>query len=202
MLSKIIAAFGMLLLLAAAYVCIQAIRAGANMQLLSLPVSLAQGTITTPQFKTEFDLPNYEILATWDEKVGGKNLDPMLVDVSWELFEGTKIAEGSSADTTGLRAPSRIRWEEPIGSFAGRKGHRYRLALHVNRDASELNVAHPRIIVQVPQSRWEDFALGTGVLLLITGALGTVGIALLAVAFAISKSKTPGNTPTAADTAE
>lgn len=44
-----------------------------------------------------------------------------------------------------------------IGRFKARKGHRYTVALNVKRDASELNVANPRLLIRVPQDESEGY---------------------------------------------
>ncbi len=61
------------------------------------------------------------------------------------------------------------------------------IVLHVNRDASELNIAHPKIMVQIPRGYWEDHLMGIGFGKLFAGISGVIGTTILVSAFAISR---------------
>lgn len=194
-LSKIFAAPGLallILLIAAPYFYIRAVQyERLNLQPLSLPVSLVPGTIRTPEFKTDFEYWNYEIAVDWDAKTGTLWTSPMLMDVSWQLFEGANIAaEGNSQqDGGGVDAEPGILYERRIGSFRAQKGHRYSLVLHVNGVASDQNSTHPRIVVQVPKGYWEDHAMGVGFQKLYAGVSAIFGLAALIGAYALWKRR-------------
>jgi hypothetical protein len=200
---KAIALLGMAFLFAAGYFYIQAIREEAlNLQPLSFPVSLEFGTIKTPDFKTDIESWDYEIAIDFEPKfdlhqmeclLGGKaNSDrckdiSSLNDMSWELLEGQRVAAEGSGYASGMLAETGVLYERTIGSFKAQKGHHYTLVLHVNHDASELNNTHPKIVVQIPRSLWEDHAMGIGFGKLAAGILGLVGTTILVGAFAILK---------------
>jgi hypothetical protein len=201
MLVKFIAGIGVAFLIAAAFFYIQSIRdERLNLQPLSLPVSLISGTIRTPEFTADIDHWDYEIATDFDTKVdrqrmgclvGGEanrdrcNSVPNLIDISWELFEGERIAfEGSSGDTPGMMEEPGVRYERTIGTFKAQKGHHYTLVLHVKRDASELDSAHPRIVVQILRGYWEDHAVGVALGKLFASISALVGITILGCTFA------------------
>ena len=188
------AAFGVALLIAAACFYIRAIQYEAlNLRPLSLPVSLAPGTIRTPEFRTDFEYWDYEIAVDWDAKASVQRTRPMLIDMSWQLFEGANIAaEGKSEDNSNLLEEPGILYERRIGSFRAQKGHQYTLILHVNRDASDQNSTHPRIVVQVPKLYWEDHAMGVGFQKLIAGVSGIIGMIALIGAFVRNRRERRG----------
>jgi hypothetical protein len=206
MLLKIIEWLGVAFVIAAACFYIQAIRDEAlNLQPLSLPVSLAPGTTRTPEIEADFAHWSYEVAVDFESKfdrhqmecmLGGEaNPDvckgiPSLIDISWELFEGERVAaEGNSGNTSGMLTESGALYERPIGSFKAQKGHRYRLVLQVKRDASELNIADPRIMVQIPRLYWEDHAMGVGLGKLLAVILGLIGMTILAGTFNFRRLK-------------
>ena len=210
MLVKFIAWAGMAFLIAAAFFYIQSIRdERLNLQPLSLPVSLVPGTIRTPEFTADIDYWDYEIAIDFDTKVSRQRMDclldgeanpdrcndiPNLIDISWELFEGDRTAfEGNSGTASGMMEEPGVRYERTIGTFKAQKGHRYTLVLHVKRDASELNSANPKIVVQILRGFWEDHAMGVGFGKLFAGILGLLGIAILAGTFTFHRFKKRDN---------
>jgi hypothetical protein len=206
MLLKIIACLGVAFLIAAGCLYSQAIRDEAlNLQPLSLPVSLVPGTIRTPEFKTDIEYWDYLIAIDFETKDDRQRMDcliageansdqcsgiPNLIDISWELFEGPRVAfAGNSGSTPGMMWEPRVRYDRTIGTFRARKGHQYTLVLHVNRDASELNSANPKVVVQIPQGYWEDHAMGVGFGKLFAGLSGLIGVTILAGTFAFRRLK-------------
>jgi hypothetical protein len=189
---KVIAWLGVAFLIAAGYFCIQAIREKAlNLQPLVLPVSLVPGTIRTPEFKTDIDYWDYEIAIDFETKVDRQRMDcflggeanparckgiPNLIDISWELFEGERVAsKGNSGNTPGMTWEPAILYERTIGIFRAQKMHKYSLVLHVNRDASDLNIANPKIVVQILRGYWVDHAMGIGFYELLATVSGLMG---------------------------
>jgi len=173
-------------------------------QPLILPVSLRVGTIKSKEIRANL-ARRYDIVLDLKRKpdVGSGNstagdtsattsgvfvspLVPHLVDISWKLFEGDKLV--SEAD--GKEVPWETRadtMEGVLGSFEGKSGGRYILVLQVNRDASQLDVADPKIVVQIPRDLWEDYGSGPFIQKLGAGAIAIVGALILAVIGLMSK---------------
>ncbi len=197
---KAIALLGVAFLIAAGYFCIEVIREEAlNLQPMALPVSLVAGTIRMPEIETDIDYWNYEIAIDFETKVGMHQMDcliggetnpdrcngiPNLIDISWELLEGERVAfEGDSGSTPGMIEVPAILYERTIGTFRAQRGHRYTLVLHIKRDASELNSANPKIVVQVLRGYWGDHAMGVGFGKLLAAISGLIGITILVGVF-------------------
>jgi hypothetical protein len=206
MLLRVFAWIGVAFLIASAYFSIQTVRdERLDLQPLSLPVSLVPGTIRTPEFSTDIAYWDYEIAVDFDTNVNRQRMDcflggeansdrcngtPNLIDISWELIEGERVAfEGNSGSTSGMMEEPGVRYERTIGTFRAQKGHRYTLVLHVKRDASELNSANPRIIVQIRRGYWDDHAMGIGFGKLFAGISGLIGVTILAGTFAFRRLK-------------
>jgi hypothetical protein len=204
MLSKVIALLGVGFLIAGAYFYVQTIRGEAlNLQPLSLPISLTPATIRTPQFTTDIDHWDYEIAVDFDTKVDSQRMAcflgsdanpdrcngaPNLIDISWELFEGERIAfEGNSGSFPGMMEEPGVRYERMIGKFRAQKGHRYTLVLHVKGDASQLNSANPKLVVQIQRGYWEDHAVGIALGKLVAGILSLIGMTILVGPFAFRR---------------
>lgn len=201
---KATALLGVGFLVAAAYFYFDAIRDEAlNLRPLTLPVSLIPGTIKTPEFKADVDSWDYEIALDLESRVDRQQADCFFgdeanpggckgirkpIDISWELFDGGKVAfQGNSGTSAGMTEVSSDLFERKIGTFRARRGHDYMIVLHVNRDASELNIAHPKIMVQIPRGYWEDHLMGIGFGKLFAGISGVIGTTILVSAFAISR---------------
>ena len=183
---------GVAFLLAASYFYTRAVQyENLNLKPLSVPVSLVPGTIRTPEFKTDFEYRNYEIAVDWDAKIGAPWTSPVLMDVSWQLFEGANIAaEGNSRQDGGsLDVEPGMLYERGIGSFKAQKGHRYSLVLRINGNASDQSTTHPRIVVQVPRLYWEGLAMGVGFQKLYAGVCAIVVLAALIGAYALWKKR-------------
>jgi hypothetical protein len=206
MLLKILEWLGVAFLVAAACFYIQTIRDEAlNLQPLSLPVSLVPGTIRTPEFKTDIEYWDYEIAIDFETNVDRLRMDcfvggeansdrcssiPNLIDISWELFEGERVAfQGNSRSTPGMMREPRVRYERIVGTFRAQKGHQYKLVLHVNRDASQLNSANPKVVVQILRGYWEDHAMRVGFGKLFAVILGLIGMTILAGTFNFRRLK-------------
>ena len=82
-----------------------------------------------------------------------------------------------------------VRYERTIGTFKAQKGHHYTLVLHVNRDASELNSANPKIVVQISGGFWNDRAIGIALGKSLAGISGLLGLTILAGSFAVRRLK-------------
>jgi hypothetical protein len=201
---KAIVLLGIAFLIAAGYFYVQSVRDdGLNLQPLALSVSLTPGIIRAPEFETDIDYWNYEIAIDFESKLGMHQMEcliggetnpdrcsgiPNLIDISWELFEGERfVLDGNSRNPSGMLSETGILYERTIGTFRAQKGHHYALVLHVKRDASELNSANPKILVQIPRSYWEDHAMGVGFGKLLAEILGLIGLAILIGVFVFSR---------------
>jgi hypothetical protein len=102
-----------------------------------------------------------------------------LIDITWELREGQRVvAEGNSHQFDyGFEMTDKI--VRTIGMFNGQKGQRYTLVLHINRDASVLNVTEPKIVVHVPYDYWDDVGMAAGFIELYAAVTGLIGLALV-----------------------
>jgi hypothetical protein len=189
---------GVLLLIPAAWLYARALAEEHSRywERLAIPVSLAAGTINTPEFEIDrtgyydiniefqlkMDLLKMQCLLgivemdRWNRfsqlKYASqcKNI-PDLIDISWELFEGGKIVEiaptvvyqGNSQEYSSTSwEPGVAIWRQ-IGNFRAQKGHRYTLVLHVKRDASQLNIANPKVTVTVPPPDDKDRRVGVAI---------------------------------------
>jgi hypothetical protein len=143
------------------------------------PLSLHGGTVQDINLGTDLsgryeiniefeEVPHFEKLGCLVGNVSGSsaNCDGMhsvnVLDVTWRLNrDRTVVREGSSSDDPSVwfSHPTIIR---RIGQFVAVKGQDYRLTLSVNRDAAELNVAHPKTTVRVPMDVLEGYYVGAG----------------------------------------
>jgi hypothetical protein len=171
---------------------------------LTLPVSLHPGIIRTPEIATDRD-GEYEIVIKFEKRSGARRVEcnlgledfyptyckgvPNLIDISWKLFEGEKIAaEGdSSSGPSSIDMGSTI--ERMVGRFRAQNGHRYTLLLDVKQDASELDIANPKIKVEVDRGISKDFAVGTSIERTEAAISGLIGMTILVGAFVFSRLK-------------
>lgn len=204
MLVKLTALVGVLFLLVSFYVLVPFVRAcvgGADGTSVVMPVSLRPGTIVTPSFRTLFDHSDCQVDIELDARVdnivrsasgvpmfqysvgpiectGGPHCSPLgsLLDISWQLqSNGKTIAEGNSHEWDRIGEAFSGRIIHGIGLFKVKGWHTYRVVLHINRDASALNEADPRVIVSRPSAYDERNYLGVfvgGPIVLVSGLIG------------------------------
>ncbi len=178
-------------------------------QPLILPVSLAPGTIKTTEIKANLNY-DYDIVLDLEgliiqgQKIipssglrpdthsasSGAQWVPNLIDISWELFEGGNLVSAGNSVTNEWTSYSDA-LEGTIGKFKGREGGRYSLVLHVNKDASMLNVDNPTIKVQIPRGLWEDYGVGISIQKGGAGILAIIGAAILGATFFNRRRRTP-----------
>src|ERR1700730_9760270 len=101
-------------------------------QPLVLPISLAPGTITTPEIRTVIDR-NYDVVIDVDESQ--LNRKGMNSDIEWELREGAGVAAHGTSTARECQSGAVPR-EQSLGTFAGRAGHVYTLTLQVSLAAA------------------------------------------------------------------
>jgi hypothetical protein len=78
-----------------------------------------------------------------------------------------------------------------IGQFTAAKGHDYHLIVSVNRDAAELDVAHPKITVRVPMDILEGYYAGAALEQILAAGLFCIGglIAIGAIYIKVPQKK-------------
>lgn len=164
-----------------------------NPQPLILPISLAPGTIKTPEIKIDLDR-SYDIVIDFD----GRRLrgdDGMNIDIGWQLWDGaTTVALGNSLNKPWQDWAGTV--ERTLGSFRGKAGRRYTLTLQVNPETSPLNHARPILKVQIPRGLWEDYGAGLFIRRLASYAVGLIGLLVIGGSFlsrSWAKEKTKPN---------
>ncbi len=172
-------------------------RPGARLETNWVPMvyatSLKMGTIRTPEFTTNRS-GVYEIAINVENKYGIQKMQcllgatdahsrqcagiPSLIDISWTLLDTDRVvATGNSHDFSGLAQSDSLK--RFLGAVNCQAGHRYSVVLDIRRDASDLDVANPRIVVQTPYGYFEDYSVGAWIRRVESRTLGLVGIALL-----------------------
>ncbi|MFZ1974953.1 MAG: hypothetical protein WAU89_19060 [Candidatus Acidiferrales bacterium] len=159
---------------------------------MRLLVSLKTGTIHTPEFAVDRD-GIYEIVIDLENKFGIEKMQcllgtanrdspqcvgvPDLIDISWTLFEGNEaITTGNSQNSPGLiQSDTLTRY---LGTVTCQRGHRYSFTLEIKKDASDLDVAHPTIVVEVPYGDFKDYGVGVAIRKAEAWSLGILGIVL------------------------
>jgi hypothetical protein len=162
---------------------------------LILPISLSSGSIRTPELGVNLS-GDYEIELQFEQVPGIKNLgcsvgnarfNPNgcaghsdLIDIAWVLdSNGQATQTGSSDDNPSVDFINPI-VERRIGRFTARKGQNYVLIVQVKRDASELNIARPKLVVRVPRPTSGDFGAGVALEKLVAAILLILGLILIA----------------------
>jgi hypothetical protein len=132
---------------------------------IDMPVSLAAGTVRTPEFVVKNKYYIIDIDAKWllptDElrcRMGFAaspsdnhcKWEPLL-ETRWRVLDGDRVVAESfdKGRTTSFEADSHS-LTRSIGSFRGEAHHRYAVELTFMKDASILNVTQPRLIVEPP----------------------------------------------------
>jgi hypothetical protein len=130
---------------------------------LDIPISLAKGTVLTPEFLVKRE--GYEIFIRAEKKLPFEVMNCMLglrlfasgadscgseplLQVDWVVRDHDQvIAQGGVhwRDTGGRWAEDFI--DRSIGGFGGESKKKYVLELRFTGDASALNVTNPRLIV-------------------------------------------------------
>lgn len=205
---KLMAVVGVLFLLVSCYFFVPFARAyveDVDSTLMGMSVSLHPGTVVTPPFWTLVDHWDCQAEIGFNSKINNVvrsrsgvrmfqySVGPIqcvdgafcpaldsLLDISWQLQDGGKtVAEGNSHEWDGHGEMDSGRIIHPIGLFKAKKWHRYRLVLHINRDASVLNEAYPGIIVGLRYTDAEKNYVGVFVCGPVALVSGLIGLALI-----------------------
>jgi hypothetical protein len=154
-----------------------------NLTPLSVPVSLAQGTVTTAEVPVD-TTRRYDIVI--EAETARLKSDPVKPDLEWRLSDnGSPVAGGSSLDQ-----PSRDwagTYEQRLGRFIGQSGHHYVLVVNANSGTSRLAAAKPVLKVQIPQDDWEGYGAGEAIYKAEAGIVVFVGLLILGASFGISR---------------
>lgn len=163
-----------------------------NFEPLSLPITMISGTIKTQELGNDLS-GDYYISINLERKfeyhrmeclLGGVETNqtrptwcagiPDLIDISWTLYEGTNVVYQGNSE----RYPS-VAWSNTvnrqIGKFAAHRGSRYVLVLDVKRDASELNIADPKLVVMASLAESESQRIAIGVEKFVAIVLALIG---------------------------
>jgi hypothetical protein len=132
---------------------------------IRMAISLAAGTIRTPEFEGKGKYYNINIDAKWllppEElkcRMGfavvpsdSKCKQAPLLDLEWRVLEGRQVvAEGVDKGVTSHFEADSEWLTRNVGSFLSVAHHKYVVEITVKQDASVLNVTQPRLIVEQP----------------------------------------------------
>ena len=135
---------------------------------VDIPISLAIGTVKTPEFAGKHKLYLMEIEAQWllptvelRCKMGFGVVPPTdkcraqaVLEVEWRVLDGENVvAHGSAGGMSPEFEADKYHIARYIGQFQGQSKHKYVVELTFTKDGSSLNVTNPRLIVSPP-----DFA--------------------------------------------
>jgi hypothetical protein len=137
--------------------------------ILDMPVSLAAGTVRTPEFsvggnwywimiQVEKPLPFMQMECMMGVLPGGplyskdcSSNDPLL-RADWTVWdEGHLVFSGSSTTKADAKHTDKYIFKI-LGSFAAEAGKKYVMEVNFTKDGTPLNVANPHLIV-VPQGK-------------------------------------------------
>jgi hypothetical protein len=154
---------------------------------LNVPVLFTPGEYRSPEFRT--DLDGMYLVSVALDPLSGRDLtrEQCMMgagsawtcgDVKWTLqFEWQIVSDKGEIMVKGEYKPASISGAEMgITEFQGHRNSRQYMVLKVFRDAGELNSHHPRLVVEVPQSK--ELALAQYFSWLLAGSVGFLGFFL------------------------
>lgn len=134
---------------------------------LEMPISLEMGTVRTPAFPVEnayyniaidvrWLLPREELRCKMGFAVSPSDMDcegKSLLWLSWKVTDGSRIvAEGVDRGRSEAFYANHQSLGRYIGRFKGTAKHQYIVEITFKRDASQLGVTQPHLIVSTPDS--------------------------------------------------
>jgi len=158
---------------------------------LTLPISLTPGEVRSPEFTTDLqgrylvnlvlqpmpDLPKEQCRL-------GVNWWPYTckeeaaVHLDWQVVD-----DGGSVIASGPYKPLSVSGSEvTFAVFQAKRGVHQRIVLRIDRDAGELNAAHPKIVVEAGPEYWEALADFSGFAVQWAEIVGTLGCVWLLIA--------------------
>jgi hypothetical protein len=137
---------------------------------VNMPVSLAVGTVRTPEFPVKHEA--YEISIQVERRIPLGELDCMmgvkfswehdhcakfnferLLDADWKVLDGDRIvAQGSVHGTDDNFGTSKEFLSRVLGTFVGEKDKKYVLEVKFTKDGTPLNVTNPHLIVMMTKA--------------------------------------------------
>lgn len=157
---------------------------------LDVPISLAAGHVTTPEFQVNLE-DRFEIELDVDRPVPSDVMDNVLgigespsatnargARLAWTLLCDGELAKQGVSDGRGEgywgRTTGRV-----LSYFSARKGKTYRLDINALDDGSRLSPYHPRIRVTVDLFALDGYAIGEAVREMAGGVAAFLGILLI-----------------------
>jgi len=130
---------------------------------VDIPVSLAVGTVRTPEFSTpsswywilvqvEKPLPTKQMacmMAVTTGPLDSKDCpsDDPLLQADWTVWEDGKISSSGSSTTLAGDKYTADNIFKFLGKFPALSGHKYVLEVKFTKDGTPLNIANPHLIV-------------------------------------------------------
>jgi len=134
---------------------------------LDMPISLALGTVQTPEFTAKHKIYLIAIQSQWllptvelRCKMGFGVVPPSdhcrseaVLEADWQVLDGDQvIAQGSAKGISRDFEAGKDYIRRYIGRFDGESKHRYVVRITFTKDGSSLDVTNPRLIVVPPDS--------------------------------------------------
>jgi len=135
---------------------------------VDMPISLAAGTVQTPEFTAKHKIYWIAIQSQWllptvvlRCKMGFGVVPPSdhcrseaVLEADWKVFDGDRVvAQGSAKGMSPDFEAGKDYLRRYIGRFDGESKHKYVVKVTFTKDGSSLDVTNPRLIVAPP-----DFA--------------------------------------------
>jgi len=152
---------------------------------LSVPLRLVPGEFHSPEFKTDIndgrylvelrlsELPNLEReKCEMGIPLGRCESIDQTVDFDWQVVS----IDGETVQSGQYKLLFFGGVEVGFGEFRAKRGGRYKVLLHVRRDAGELNTANPTLVVESGGEYWEEIPDLYGYSLLWAKYVGGLGL--------------------------
>ena len=132
---------------------------------VSMPISLAVGTVRTPEFVTSHKIYSIAIQSEWRLpavvlrcKLGFGVVPPTdkcraqaVLEADWKVLEGGRVvAQGHAGGISHEFEAGKDYIARYIGDFQGESKHKYVVEVMFTKDGSSLDVTNPRLIVSPP----------------------------------------------------
>jgi hypothetical protein len=149
----------------ASSVCAQD-RSGLTKNGVKMPISMAIGTVRTPEFITKHKIYSIAIQSEWRLpavvlrcKLGfgvvpttDKCRAQAVLEMDWKVLEGDRVvAQGHAGGVGNEFDAGKDYIARYIGTFQGESKHKYVVEVTFTKDGSSLNVTNPRLIVSPPE---------------------------------------------------
>jgi len=133
---------------------------------VAMPISLAVGTVRSPEFVTKHKIYSIAIQSEWRLpavvlrcKLGFGVVPPTdkcraqaVLEADWKVLEGDRVvAQGHAGGISSKFEAGEDYIARYIGDFQGETKHKYVVEVTITKDGSSLNVTNPRLIVSAPQ---------------------------------------------------